>query len=102
MENTLSAKKKVETIFDYHPTVNELEMFGLSPWYRDYQEKVQRRKQWMEEAEEPNYLYLGRLFDSRGDTERAAEYYAKAPAWQQETLISCLDCKSWSKLGSVY
>jgi hypothetical protein len=92
MNNIAEKKQKVETIFDHNPTEDELTMVGLHPWYPDYQERVARRKKWMEEADEPDYFNIGLLFDRRGDAERATEYFSKSLPWQLQGLISWQDC----------
>jgi hypothetical protein len=91
--NTIAEKKqKVESIFDYDPTPEELTMVGLHTWFDDYEERVQLIKQIFEESGEPDYFQIGLLFDRRGDTKRAEEYFAKSLPWQLQGLISWQDC----------
>jgi hypothetical protein len=91
--NTIAEKKqKVESIFDYDPTPEELTMVGLHTWFDDYEERVQLIKKIFEESGEPDYFQIGLLFDRRGDTKRAEEYFAKSLPWQLQGLISWQDC----------
>jgi tetratricopeptide (TPR) repeat protein len=84
--------KKVESIFDYDPTEQELRRFGLDRKTQGehYDEGLALLKKVLSEVDEddePEYYYLGLLFSMRGDTKRAEEYFAKAPYNQQRLLV---------------
>jgi Tat protein secretion system quality control protein TatD with DNase activity len=93
MSTVAENKQKVESIFDHNPTEDELTMVGLHPWYPDYEKQVQRVKQLLEEGDQPDYFNIGLLYDRRGETKRAEEYFAKSLPWQLQGLISWQDCE---------
>ncbi|MDR1593292.1 MAG: hypothetical protein LBS43_02250 [Prevotellaceae bacterium] len=80
---------KVETIFDYNPTERELRRWGVdkNDGYGHYEERFALFKKIVTTSKETDYYMLGLLFSMRGDRKRAAEYFAKAPSWQQDLLI---------------
>jgi hypothetical protein len=85
----------VESIFDYNPTEQELKRFGISrekekKHGRKYEDQIEDMKKVIAEVGLPEYFRIGILFSMRGDKKRAAEYFAKAPRWQQDLLIQ--DC----------
>jgi tetratricopeptide (TPR) repeat protein len=79
--------EKVESIFDYNPTEQELRRFGIKKEYGRYEEQVKEYKEILERLNHPEYYVLGLLFSMRGDKKRAIEYFAKAPSYQQDLLI---------------
>jgi hypothetical protein len=80
---------KIETIFDYNPTEQELKRFGFdrNDGYGHYEERLANLKKWHSEGERPDYYCLGLLFSMRGDKKRATEYFSKAHPWQRDLLI---------------
>jgi hypothetical protein len=79
MENMIN--KKVETVFDYNPTEDELKRFGLSPRLPDYEQRFAGKQQLMAGADASDYFIIGQLFYYRGDHERARKYFEKDPEW---------------------